>query len=94
MSNERKDIESVDSDLIKMLETTEEYKAWLDSLFAIIGYTSQEKQDDEDLIMELMADHLSASFQLQKGLENAKHSAKFRKTKELHDDWLLDNSGQ
>ncbi|HML05898.1 MAG TPA: hypothetical protein VK426_09010 [Methanobacterium sp.] len=84
-----KDIK-VNSDLIEMLEATDEYKAWLDSLFAIIGYTSQEKNDDESLIVELMADHLSASFQLQDGLENAKRMI----SKKMHEDWVLDNSGQ
>lgn len=79
----------VNKELIEMLETTEEYKSWLDSLFAIIGYTSQ-KNDDDNLILELMADHLSASFELQKGLENAKHKI----SKRMHEDWLLDNSGQ
>ena len=29
-----------------MLETTKEYKAWLESLFAIIRYISDEKLDD------------------------------------------------
>lgn len=89
MSDERKGTKSVSSDLIEMLETTKEYKAWLDSLFAIIGYTSQEKKDD-DLIIELMADHLGASFELQQGLENAKHMI----SKKMHEDWVLDNSGQ
>jgi hypothetical protein len=90
MSNKGKGIESVDKDLIKMLETTKEYKAWQESLFAIIGYTTDEEIDDEDLIRELLADHLSASFELQKGLENAR----YKTSKELHDEWLLDNCGQ
>ncbi len=91
MSNENqgKWIERVDKDLIRILETTEEYKAWQESLFAIIGYASVE-EDDEDLAMELMADHLSTSFELQKGLERAR----YKTSKELHDEWLLDNSGQ
>ncbi|MGF7119449.1 hypothetical protein [Methanobacterium oryzae] len=92
MSNEyqRKEIENTDKDLIKILETTEEYKAWQESLFAIIGYVANEELDDENLIMELMADHLNASFELQKGLENAR----YKTSKDLHDDWLLDNCGQ
>ena len=92
MSNENR-VKEVNNDLIKELEATEEYKAWQESLFAIIGYTSN-KENDENLAAELMADHLSTSFELQKGLEKARHNAKYRATKELHDDWLLDNSGQ
>lgn len=88
--NQRKEIENTDKDLIKTLETTEEYKAWQESLFAIIGYVANEELDDENLIMELMADHLNASFELQKGLENAR----YKTSKDLHDDWLLDNCGQ
>lgn len=80
----------IDKNLIKTLETTEEYIAWQESLFAIIGYASREDLDDEDLINELMADHLNASFGLQKGLENARYTTK----KMLNDEWLLDNSGQ
>ncbi len=64
----------INKNLIKKLETTEEYRTWLKSLFAIIGYTSDEKLDDLNLILELIADHLSASIKLQNGLEAAKHS--------------------
>jgi len=91
MSNENQG-KGINKDLIKELEATEEYKAWQDSLFAIIGYTSN-NEDDEDLAAELMVDHLGASFELQKGLEKAGYNAKIRATKELQDDWLLDNSG-
>ena len=87
--NQGKWIESVDKDLIKVLETTKEYKAWQESLFAIIGYSSDE-EIDEKLVMELLADHLNASFELQKGLENAR----YKKSKMLHDEWSLDNCGQ
>ena len=90
MSNEGKGIERVDKDLINMLETTGEYKAWQESLFAIIGYTSSEELDDENLVRELLADHLNASFELQKGLEKARYKTR----KELQDEWLLDNCGQ
>jgi hypothetical protein len=90
MSNEGKGIKCVDKNLIKMLETTKEYKAWQESLFAIIGYASREEIDDENLVSELLADHLNASFELQKGLEHAR----YKTSKELHDDWLLDNCGQ
>ncbi len=95
MSNENqgKSIE-YDKDFIKVLETTDEYKAWQESLFAIIGYTSNEEIDDENLAMELLADHLYASFELQNGLEKGLKQAEHRARKELYDDWLLDNSGQ
>ncbi|MGB9980329.1 hypothetical protein [Methanobacterium sp.] len=91
MSDENR---GIDKDSIKALETTEEYKAWYESLFAIIGYTSNEELEDEDLAKELIVDHLNASFKLQNGLEKGLDNIKYRKTKELHDDWLLDNSGQ
>jgi len=80
----------IDKELIKQLETTDEYNAWQETLFAIIGYASQEDLDDEDLINELLADHLFASFELQNGLDKAKYKAK----KELHDEWVMDNSGE
>ncbi|MEN6329125.1 MAG: hypothetical protein ABFC91_02405 [Methanobacteriaceae archaeon] len=91
MSNPNKGrwIDLIDKDLLKDLKTTEEYKAWQESLFAILGY-SDEEPDDENLVLKLWADHLNASFELQKGLENARH----KKKKMLKDDWLLDNSGQ
>lgn len=93
MSNENQG-KGMDKDLIKALETTEEYKAWYNSLFAIIGYTANDEVDDEDLAMELIADHLNASFELQNGLEKGLNNVKYNKTKELHADWMLDNSGQ
>ena len=92
MSDENQGIKYDDKEL-RELEVTEEYKSWYESLFAIIGYTSRE-EIDEDLARELIADHLNASFELQKGLEKAKYNAKLRATKELHDEWLLDNSGE
>lgn len=75
--------------LMKKLEITKEYKAWQESLFAIIGFISNE-ENDEDLMMELMADHLSTSVQLHVGVEKAKYYT----SKEEHEQWLLDNSGQ
>jgi len=92
MSNKSEE-KGMDKDLIKELEATEEYNAWQESLFAIIGYISN-NEDDENLAAELMVDHLNTSFELQKGLEKARLNAKHRVAKELHDEWLLDNSGQ
>lgn len=93
MSNENQE-NGIDKDLIKALENTDEYKAWYESLFAIIGYTSNEENDDEELALELIADHLNASFKLQNGLQKGLENIKYKKTKELHDDWVLDNCGQ
>ena len=87
--NQGKWIESVDKDLIKVFETTEEYKAWQESLFAIIGYSSNE-EIDEKLVTELLADHLNASFELQKGLGNARQ----KKGKMIRNELLLDNCGE
>lgn len=87
---QRKWIEYVDKNLLKVLKTTEEYKAWQDSLMAIVGYTSNEEQEDEELAVKLIEDHLGASFELQTGLENAR----LKISKNLKDEWLLDNSGQ
>lgn len=91
MSNENqgKWINRVDKDLIKVFETTQEYKVWQESLFAIIGYSSRE-EIDEKLVRELLTDHLNASFELQKGLENARH----KKRKIIHNELLLDNCGE
>lgn len=90
MSNENqgKQVGS-NEDIMKVFETTEEYNAWLESLFAIIGYTSRD-EEDEELAAELIADHLNASFALQKGLDGAK----YKSSKKKHDEWLLDNCGQ
>ncbi|WP_141705179.1 hypothetical protein [Methanobacterium sp. A39] len=93
MSNENQE-NGIDKDLIKALENTDEYKAWYESLFVIIGYTSNEENDDEELALELIADHLNASFKLQNGLQKGLENIKYKKTKELHDDWVLDNCGQ
>ena len=71
MSNENQG-KMINEDLIKELETTEEYKTWLKSLFDIIGYISNEKLDDLNLMLKLIADHLSTSIKLQNGLENQK----------------------
>lgn len=85
-----KDQELTYKQLIKALESTEEYKQWQESLFAIIGYATGEDSDDKDLIRMLMAEHLIASIQLQDGLVTAKINA----SKAWHEDWELDNAGQ
>lgn len=62
----------VDKKLIREFKTTKEYKTWFNSLFAIIGYISNEELDDLNLMLKLIADHLNASVELQNGLENTK----------------------
>ncbi|MGZ7044485.1 MAG: hypothetical protein ACXVHO_09675 [Methanobacterium sp.] len=64
-----------DEDVIKEFENTEEYKAWQGTLLSIIGFLNDEKRDDDELAEELMADHLNASLELQKGLEKARFAA-------------------
>ncbi len=56
-------------------EATKEYNDWQESLLAIIGYTTDEELNNEELARELMADHLNASLELQKGLKRAKYEA-------------------
>ncbi len=62
-----------DSGMIKEFEDTEEYKAWQASLMAIIGFLNNKEFDDDELAGELMADHLKASLELQKGLDRAQY---------------------
>lgn len=88
MSN--KDQEHTYKRLIKALESTDEFKEWQKTLFAIIGFATSEDSDDETLVSMLMADHLIASIELQDGLVAAKINA----SKKWHEDWELDNSGQ
>ena len=71
-------------------EDTNEYKAWQESLLAIIGYTKDEEHDDEELAVELMADHLNASLELQKGLEIARYKA----GKKLNGDFQVENTSE
>lgn len=87
--NQGKWIDHVDKDLIKVFETTKEYETWQESLFAIIGYSTSD-EIDEKLISELLADHLNASFELQKGLGKARNM----KGKILRNELLLDNCGE
>ena len=57
----------MDEDIVEEFAATDEYKKWLDSLLAVIGYATNEKIDDEELITDFMADHISASLELSKG---------------------------
>ncbi|HTX60994.1 MAG TPA: hypothetical protein VMC48_01685 [Methanobacterium sp.] len=83
-----------DNNLIEEFESTTEYKAWQDTLFAIIGYTSDVENEDENLSRALIADHLDASFGLQKGIEKAKNIAKYKKMKQLNDEFVEENRGE
>jgi hypothetical protein len=71
----------------KDFEATKEYKAWQESLLAIIGYISDKKNNNEELAGELMADHLNASLELQKGLERAKYEAGRRFNEDFQGDF-------
>ena len=63
----------LNEDIIKEFKTTEEYEAWQESLLAIIGFTSDEDNEDEELAEELIVDHLNASLELQNGIAKAKY---------------------
>lgn len=75
-------------EIIREFEATKEYKAWQESLLAIIGYTSEEI-NDEELADELMVDHLNASLELQRGLEKAKYEA----GKKLNEEFQVESRG-
>jgi hypothetical protein len=80
----------INEDIIKELEATKEYNEWQESLLAIIGYTTDEKNNDEELAKELMADHLNASLELQKGLERARYEV----GKKLNEDFQEESHGE
>ena len=80
----------IDNDIMKEFEATKEYEAWQESLFAIIGYTMDEKLNDEELAGELMADHLKASLELGKGLEMAKYES----GKKMSDEFQRESRGE
>lgn len=88
MSNEEQS--QYQKELIKALETTKEYKAWQESLFAIIGYANSEDPENKEYVKELMSDHLISSIELQDGFE----IAKFKASKKMNDQTMLDYSGQ
>ncbi len=75
----------MDEDIIEEFAATEEYKKWLDSLFAVIGYATNEEIDDEELITEFMADHIIASLELSKGLKKIRYITEKRQNKELQE---------
>jgi hypothetical protein len=91
MSNEEIEI---DENLIKEFKSTEEYKKWQESLFAIIGYTSDNENDDIKAAKALIAEHLDASLQLQNGIEKIKFKAQYKKMREFNQDFESDLRGE
>lgn len=90
----REEAVEFDNNLIEQFESTTEYKAWQETLFAIIGYASNSKNEDENLASALMADHLDASLQLQMGIEKAKNLVNYKKMKKLNDEFVEENRGE
>jgi hypothetical protein len=90
----REEAVEFDNNLIEQFESTTEYKEWQETLFAIIGFTSNAEKDDESLASALIVDHLDASLKLQKGIEKAKNIAKYKKMKDLNDEFVDENRGE
>ena len=63
-------------DLINEFAATEEYKAWQESLLAIIGYAKNEEINDDELITDFMADHITSSLELSKALKRIRKKLK------------------
>lgn len=80
----------INNDILKEFEATKEYEAWQESLFAIIGYSMDENINDEELAGELMADHLKASLELEKGFEQAKYAS----GKKMSDEFMRESHGE
>ena len=83
-----------DNNLIKEFESTDEFKEWKETLFAIIGYTNNAQKEDEELASALIADHLDASLQLQKGIDKIKFKTEYKKTREFNQDFESDLRGE
>lgn len=88
-----KDIE-IDENLLNEFKNSEEYKTWQESLFAIIGYTSDDKNKDITTAEALIAEHLDASLQLQNGIEKIKFKAQYKKMREFNKDFESDLRGE
>ncbi len=69
-------------ELISEFAATKEYKAWQESLLAIIGYAKNEEINDDELIADFMADHINSSLELSKALEKIKKKLKEENSKE------------
>ena len=69
-------------DLINEFAATKEYRAWQESLLAIIGYAKNEEINDEDLITDFIADHINSSLELSKALERIKNKLNEEKLSE------------
>ncbi len=53
-------------------EATPEYKKWIETFLAIIGYLKDKKINDNEILDELMADHFNASLELGKVMDKLK----------------------
>jgi len=87
------DIE-IDENIIREFKSTEEYKNWQESLFAIIGYTSNDDNNDIATAKALIAEHLNASLQLQMGIDKIKFKAQYKKMREFNQDFESDLRGE
>jgi hypothetical protein len=84
----------IDENIIKDFKDTEEYKNWQESLFAIIGYTSSDENDDMKTAKALIAEHLDASIQLQNAIDKVKFKAQYKIQKEFNQDFESDLRGE
>ncbi len=84
----------IDENTIKEFKSTEEYKNWQESLFAIIGYTSNDDNDDLSTAKALITEHLDASLQLQNGIDKIKFKAQYKKMREFNQDFESDLRGE
>lgn len=84
----------LDNNMIKEFKSTDEFKEWKETLFAIIGYANKAQKEDEELASALIADHLDASLQLQNGIDKVKFKAEYKKTREFNQDFESDLRGE
>ncbi|MGZ7108562.1 MAG: hypothetical protein ACXVHS_05620 [Methanobacterium sp.] len=71
-------------ELINELANSDEYKAWQDSLLAIIEY-SKDELNDNGLITDLIVKHINASLELGNALDRIKIEAHNREIEEFQE---------
>ncbi|MGZ7096468.1 MAG: hypothetical protein ACXVHY_04995 [Methanobacterium sp.] len=71
-------------ELINELANSDEYKAWQDSLLAIIEY-SKDELNDNGLITDIIVDHINASLELGNALDRIKIEAHNREIDEFQE---------
>ncbi|MGZ7117792.1 MAG: hypothetical protein ACXVHS_10165 [Methanobacterium sp.] len=71
-------------ELIAELANSDEYKAWQDSLLAIIEY-SKDELNDNGLITDIIVDHINASLELGNALDRIKIEAHNREIDEFQE---------